>query len=551
VPTELVHLLVLNGDADVAKATVRADFPHATLVEINKRQLRELGIREQVKALHRLRGEAFIVFSQDRESLADHQALYWSGLFHRCRWTVFAFADGKLTKHSRGEYFGAAFKLLGSAMRDLLVVLRTYLLLRSPGRRSRDQVSPQLELAFLFPFLPDPVSVGGAMSHIGGFLTGLKRRGFPFKVFAGKVIAGNAPTIVVKPLGRAHLLREAKLLSFNFDFIRQVEPQLRSARPAAIYQRHGRFTVAGAVLAKRLNIPFILEFNGSEVWVSKHWDPTLLPGLLDRCEKFSLANADHIMVVSEVLKADLVRLGFSAELIHVNPNGVDPDRFFPGCGGKEVRRTLGFKDDEVLAGFVGSFSYWHGIEILKEAILQLAVSGNEKLRFLLIGDGPLRAEIRAQLAAYEDSGRVIFLGLVPHASIPAYLDACDILLSPHVPLRDGSPFFGSPTKLFEYMAMGKAIVASRLEQLAVVLRDEHSSLLVTPGDAQALSEAVLRLVHDPGLRRSLGEQARKDVIAEYTWERNASRVLELISAGRPVSVVNTHCPVPVTVPRND
>ena len=69
-------------------------------------------------------------------------------------------------------------------------------------------------------------------------------------------------------------------------------------------------------------------------------------------------------------------------------------------------------------------------------------------------------------------------------------DACDILLSPHVPMSDGSEFFGSPTKLFEYMAMGKAIVASRLGQIADVLDDEETALLIEPGDARKLAEAM-------------------------------------------------------------
>jgi glycosyltransferase involved in cell wall biosynthesis len=110
--------------------------------------------------------------------------------------------------------------------------------------------------------------------------------------------------------------------------------------------------------------------------------------------------------------------------------------------------------------------------------------------------------------------------------VPALLDACDILLSPHVPLEDGSEFFGSPTKLFEYMAMGKGIVASRLGQIGDVLKDEKTALLVEPGNAQQLAEAILRLDTSRELREKLGLAAREAAIASHTWKINAQRVLD-------------------------
>ena len=85
---------------------------------------------------------------------------------------------------------------------------------------------------------------------------------------------------------------------------------------------------------------------------------------------------------------------------------------------------------------------------------------------------------------------MIFTGALPHDKVAEYLDAADILVSPHIPMPDGSRFFGSPTKLFEYMAMGKAIVASRLEQLAEILEHDRTAWLVTPGNTEELAEAI-------------------------------------------------------------
>jgi len=94
-----------------------------------------------------------------------------------------------------------------------------------------------------------------------------------------------------------------------------------------------------------------------------------------------------------------------------------------------------------------------------------SLPADSKVRFLA-GSAPASCATRFQQLV-DGAGKeqqVVFAGHVEHAQVPALLDACDILLSPHVPLEDGSEFFGSPTKLFEYMAMGKGIIASRLGQ---------------------------------------------------------------------------------------
>src|SRR5207302_846103 len=122
-----------------------------------------------------------------------------------------------------------------------------------------------------------------------------------------------------------------------------------------------------------------------------------------------------------------------------------------------------------------------------------------------------------------------FTGRIPHDDVAAYLDACEILVAPHVPATDGSEFFGSPTKLFEYMAMAKPVIASRLGQIAEVIRDGENGLLIEPGDAVALARAIERLTGDQSLRERLGVRARQTVVAQYTWHHNAARIFDTVS----------------------
>jgi glycosyltransferase involved in cell wall biosynthesis len=252
-------------------------------------------------------------------------------------------------------------------------------------------------------------------------------------------------------------------------------------------------------------------------------------------EEIALWGASTIVVVSEALKEELITRGLPPERILVNPNGVDPSKFHPHCSDRDkLRQSLGFEPHHVVVAFVGTFSYWHGVPVLQEAIQKLlgecvpgcpseAVADN--LRFLLVGMGPLQAEMRAALQKYEKRGHVVFAGTVPHDEVPAYLDAADILASPHVPMPDGRPFIGSPTKLFEYMAMAKAIVASRLDQLETVLTHNETALLVRPGDAEELAEAIVAAAANCDLRTRLGRNARAAAMANHTWKRNAANTL--------------------------
>src|SRR5258706_1846459 len=98
--------------------------------------------------------------------------------------------------------------------------------------------------------------------------------------------------------------------------------------------------------------------------------------------------------------------------------------------------------------------------------------------------------------------------------------------SPNLPNPDGTRFFGSPTKLFEYMAMGKGIVASDLEQIGEVLETERTALLVPPADPAALGAALSRLIADSALRERLGSEGRGAALARPTWGRNRAAILE-------------------------
>jgi glycosyltransferase involved in cell wall biosynthesis len=323
-------------------------------------------------------------------------------------------------------------------------------------------------------------------------------------------------------------LRELEDLAYNVAFLGAAIRTARKFKPDAIYQRHTAFNCVGAVLSRLLGLPFVLEFNSSELWKGQYWGGLRLNGAAALVERINLRAADRVIVVSEVLREDLVRKGVSGNKVVVNPNAVDPTRFRPDAGGARVREELGL-DAAIVVGFSGTFGAWHGIATLAQTLPRV-LTERPGVRWLLIGDGPLRSLIDDMVEKNGLSQRVIRPGMLPHAEVPAYLAACDILVSPHGRQADGGEFFGSPTKLFEYMATGRPIVASAVGQIADVLSNEHSALLVPPDDAEALKRAVVRLVDDACLRSRLGRTARETAETGHTWRQNAERVLKCLEA---------------------
>jgi glycosyltransferase involved in cell wall biosynthesis len=532
--SDVIYLYLWSGDAKQARDLLVSRYPgiEKSGIEIREfphRKLRESSFREGTRLLRDLRGRVVIFYFESLPDFKYKQIIACIHFLHRCPETVLCDSGGRWETLRTFAILRSAPRVMFSILLDLttMIVWRGYLQLRLMRAKAVSGSTGSGEIGYLIPSLAAMGSNGGAISHIRGFLYGLKSGGRTCRVFSGTPLAQNAfENEIVAPPSRPYFFWEARALSFNFVFARGVQEYLASSAPEFLYQRHCRFSIAGALLSKRLKIPLILEYNGPEGWIAEHWDPTPFRSLVSLCEELSLRCATRIIVVSEALRAELVERGIPADRIRVNPNAVDPDYFYPGRGREAGRKELDVEADEVLIGFAGSFSLWHGIQILEQAIVRLLSNQPpRRLRFVLMGNGLLHGEMRSALAAYEKTGEVIFTGSIPSDKVADYLDASDILVSPHIPMPDGSRFFGSPTKLFEYMAMGKAIVASRLEQLAEVLEHDRTAWLVTPGDVNELAEAILRLGLDPAKREALGIAARHAAVESHSWSRNVSWAL--------------------------
>jgi glycosyltransferase involved in cell wall biosynthesis len=376
---------------------------------------------------------------------------------------------------------------------------------------------------------------GGSVGHIAGVVNHLGRfTGPPILVTTDRIptVDESVETHILRPLGRFRDFRELPSIEFNQDLDQRVVQVLGSRRPGFVYQRYCLNNFAGLKVAHHYRIPFVLEYNGSEVWINRNWGNALkYEELSARIESLNLAAADLILVVSKAIQDELVGRGIGERKILVNPNGVNPARYTPAVNGTAVRRRYGLEGKTVL-GFIGTFGRWHGAEVLAEAfgqLLQAHPQHRDTVRLLMIGDGVMMPEVRRRLAKSGAEASTILTGLIAQEQGPEHLAACDILVSPHVPNPDGTPFFGSPTKLFEYMAMGKGIVASDLDQIGEVLRHDMTALLVKPADVKSLCEGLIVLIEDKSRRERLGVNARMDVVSRFTWEAHTGRIIQKLT----------------------
>jgi len=379
---------------------------------------------------------------------------------------------------------------------------------------------------------------GGSVGHTLGVLKGFVNKNCDIKILSNEAFLGinDFNYEVIKPFFKnPHWLGE---LLYNFYAGISFNRKIKRYKPDFIYHRFTGYTFFIAKTAKVFNIPLILEFNSFDSWKILNWEASrnlikriiqkkILLKIVQRIEYYNLKKASLIITVSESLKKDLINIGVPHEKVMVNYNGVDTVKFDPliseseKC--KQIKKELSIDSCKVVIGFSGTFGLWHGIPQLTDAIdIILKNKLSHNIQFLIIGSGgELKTVMEKKLSNYKD---IIFKGLVSYNQIQYFLGVCDILVSPHCPMLENKEFFGSPTKIFEYMAMGKGIVASNIGQIGRILEDNKTAILVEPGDVKQLVKGILRLVNDKDLRLRLGRNARIIVLNRYTWDRNIKRL---------------------------
>ena len=300
--------------------------------------------------------------------------------------------------------------------------------------------------------------------------------------------------------------------------------ELEAAGPFdLVYERYSLWSYGGMEFAREAGLPGLLEVNAPLIEEQAQYRV-----LVDRAGAEAIAArafgaAQALLAVSKEVAGWLEGFPVARGKIHVVPNGVNPERFPENCR-PAPSTPLGL----FTIGFVGTLKAWHGLGILVEAFALLH-RRQPQTRLLIVGDGPERENMAAALAARGLAGAARFTGAVPPGEVPALLASMDVAVAPYPKL---SNFYFSPLKVYEYMAAGLPVIASRIGQLETLIVPERTGVLVPPGDATELAAALERLQTQPELCQRLGQAARATVLRDYTWDAIAQRILRLAGLER-------------------
>ncbi len=252
---------------------------------------------------------------------------------------------------------------------------------------------------------------------------------------------------------------------------------------------HGYFAdIAGCMASRAAHVPHIATSHGFINTGKKL-------RLYNRIDCLALRISERVIAVSESIRDELVHAGVRPERVTVIPNAAGAGTQASGNG--RVRQLLGLGREEIIAGYAGRLSIEKGLAYLLEAVRILNGRG-ERLRLLILGDGPERGVLEEMARMKGIADMVIFAGF--QADVEEWLGSMDIFVLP-------SLTEGTPMALLEAMSAGLPVLATAVGGVPLVVEDRVNGLLAAPGDPQSLSDRLSLLLRDPAFRAKLGRAA--------------------------------------------
>jgi glycosyltransferase involved in cell wall biosynthesis len=279
---------------------------------------------------------------------------------------------------------------------------------------------------------------------------------------------------------------------------------------------HGIFVhfsgYSACVLARLLRKPVVTTVHDSHIYERAEASP----GDLERGRAvFTVRQSDRIITVSAAQMDAVIKLGANPKRVCVITNGVDVRRFQP-VARAQARLALGLPPDGNIVLYVGRIVKHKGLVYLVEAIKRLE-SDRTSVLCHVAGDGDFRPDLAELIAAHDLRTKMILHGALPHADLPLWMNAADVLALPS--LREGWP-----TVLFEAFACGTPVVATRVGGVPEAVCSPDFGLLVEPGDSVGLAAALDEALHRNWDRTRMVEYAR-----ENSWRSKAEQTCAVYS----------------------
>ncbi|HZF16073.1 MAG TPA: glycosyltransferase family 4 protein [Steroidobacteraceae bacterium] len=379
--------------------------------------------------------------------------------------------------------------------------------------------------------------------HIDGICGGLRARGFDVTIIAPVRASGDAAE--ASRGGRLQrmlawlsdhapeALFECAEIAYNASARRALDTELARGPVKLIYERYAIFASAAGRRARRAGLPLVLEVNYTAKLPLVRKRSRLLKPLAVAMDRRIFGRTTLLLAVSSSVREHLVRdYGVPREKILLTPNAADPQRFDPATA---PLQRLGDRDlaGQRIIGFVGSFAPWHGVDLLLRAFIAIAAVLPDAA-LLLVGDGPERGRIAQMAEAAGLADRVHMPGQVAHADLPRYVARFDAAVLPDT--ND----YGSPMKIFEYLAMGRPVVAPDYAPVLDVLEDGRNGVVFRRQDQESLASRLLDVLRDRESARRLGAAGRETITLRRSWQHNVDAVLHALNADSTVPARVAH-----------
>ncbi|WP_428488846.1 glycosyltransferase family 4 protein [Rhodopila sp.] len=372
----------------------------------------------------------------------------------------------------------------------------------------------------------------GQAVHIEEMIAALRRQGHetilvgPASFGATKFGGSNRLVDLIKRIIPGAVY-ESLEIAYNIKAFIRLSAAMRRHRPDVIYERFSLFLFAGLWMRRLSGVPLLLEVN-APLYQERARNDGLRLHRLGRWAQTVLWNrVDHVLPVTGVLAGMVADTGVAAARMTVIPNGIDPDRFSAVPDPAAAKQALGLTSQmgpsRMVIGFTGFIRGWNAVHRLIDFVA--LHHARFDLHILVVGDGPARESLQDHARARGVADRLTIAGIVARDDVARYIAAFDIAVLP------GLTPYSSPLKLFEYLQLGRAIVAPDTENIREILTDGQDALLFDADQDGSLEQTLLRLCADAGLRARLGEAARQTITTKsLTWNRNAERVAAIAQA---------------------
>lgn len=369
-----------------------------------------------------------------------------------------------------------------------------------------------MKVALVAPYFTP--HVGGVESHVLYLARMLTRAGDDVTVLTSRT--EDAPAS--EYLDGIHIIRErtrailwstpvtpgirARILAMDVDLVHAHTPP-----PLCAYYASRACAVKG--------IPFVLTYHCDPI-ITSPLGPLVLSVYRRTIGPSTLKRADELILTSGSYDAtSIVTWMHDARII---PNAVDTSRFTPEAPGGRVRERFHIGRDETLVLFVGRMVPHKGVQYLLPAMERMG----DRVRLLLVGDGPLLPEFRRQVSASGLDGKVILAGRVSERDLPEFYAACDIFVLPSTSRLEA---FGIAA--LEAMSTARPVIVSDIPGVRDVIEDGCQGFLSQPCSPEDIAEKVARLHEDPEMRVRMGLQGRKTVEEKFSWEKISPRIREV------------------------